>query len=821
MARSELPSGTVTLLFTDIEGSTKLLDELGAEGYSQALAEHRRILREAFEQGGGVEIDTQGDSFFVVFPTAPGAVEAARVAQSDLSVPVRMGIHTGTPLRTEEGYVGSDVHKAARIAAAGSGGQVLVSAATAALLKIDVLRDLGEHRLKDLSAPERIYQLGNGDFPRLKTLYQTNLPVPATPFLGRQRELAEIGTLLQRDGPRVVTLSGPGGTGKTRLAGQAAGEAADSYPDGVFWVALAPLHDPALVLEQAGQAVGSENGLADHIGDKRLLLLLDNFEHLIAAARDVAELLASCPNLRLLVTSRTLLHIQGEQAYPVLPLAPPEGVELFTVRARAADPAFVPTPAVEEICAKLDNLPLALELAAARVRVLSPEQLLERLGARLDLLTGGRDADPRQQTLRATLAWSHDLLDDAERGLFARFAVFTGGCTLEAAEQVADANVDGLQSLFDKSLLRRTDERFWMLETIREYAVERLAETGAEAELRRRHAEYFLRFAEEADRHDEAGGVLMSELAARIDLDYSNLRSALEWARDCDEGEVLLRLAAALAFYWGMRAAYRESRAWAGLALERASSPPEARMTLLRVAASRAMDEKDFARAEARVAEHRRLAEEVGDETEVLKGMNMAAWLAYEQGDVEAARNLWLRVREIYVEMGDLPYQAAMTVNIGLAALTSGDFRTALEYSTEAADLFRGLEESGTAVALQNCGWSAFALGDTALAGDSFREALVLAGRLGAPRIIASIACGLGAVFVTEHEEERGAQLLGAVSSLREELGIGFPDALEERVQEQAVADAKAALGEETFAAAWARGQAMQPDEIVKLCDDT
>jgi hypothetical protein len=243
-------------------------------------------------------------------------------------------------------------------------------------------------------------------------------------------------------------------------------------------------------------------------------------------------------------------------------------------------------------------------------------------------------------------------------------------------------------------------------------------------------------------------------------------------------------------------------------------------MRLLRVAASRAMDEKDFAGSEALIAEQRCLAEEVGDEIESLKGMNMAAWLAHEQGDVEAARNQWLRVRERYVEMGEPAYQAAMTVNIGLAALTSGDFRTGLEYSTEAAELFRGVDEHGTAVALQNCGWSAFGLGDTALARDSFREALVLAGRLGAPRVIASIGCGLGAVFVAEREEERGAQLLGAVSSLREELGIGFPDALEERTHEEAVADAKAALGEEAFAAAWARGQAMQPDAIVKLCDD-
>ena len=290
--RRELPAGTVTFLFTDVEASTQLLHGLGEERYAEALAEHRRVLRDAFGHHGGVEVDTQGDAFFVAFATAPSAIAAACEAQEALKVPVRMGLHTGTPLVTDEGYVGTDVHRAARIAAAGHGRQVLVSASTASLLEPSnsLLLDLGEHRLKDLSAPERIFQLGEEEFPPLKTLYRTNLPVPATPFLGREQELAQVVELLV--GTRLLTLTGPGGTGKTRLALQAAAASSDRYPDGVFWVPLASLRDPRLVLEQAAQAVGARNGLAEHVADKRLLLLLDNFEHLIEAATDLAALTA-------------------------------------------------------------------------------------------------------------------------------------------------------------------------------------------------------------------------------------------------------------------------------------------------------------------------------------------------------------------------------------------------------------------------------------------------------------------------------------------------------------------------------------------------
>ena len=350
-----LPSGTVTFVFTDVEGSTKLLNELGAEAYADALTEHRRVLREAFAEHGGAEVDTQGDAFFYAFPTAPGALAAAAEATEALAggpLRVRMGVHTGTPLLSEQGYVGTDVHRAARIAAAGHGGQVLVSSATRQLVDWG-LTDLGEHRLKDLSAPERIYQLGEQQFPPVKSLYRTNLPVPATPFLGRERELAEVLDLLGSGELRLLTLAGPGGTGKTRLALQAAGAAADAFPDGVFWVPLAALRDPDLVLEETALAIGADDGLAAHVADKSLLVLLDNFEHLIEAAEGVAELLAACPNLRLIVTSRELLRLREEQAYPVPPLQPDEGRELFLARARAADPGFATSDAVGELCARL------------------------------------------------------------------------------------------------------------------------------------------------------------------------------------------------------------------------------------------------------------------------------------------------------------------------------------------------------------------------------------------------------------------------------------------------------------------------------------
>jgi predicted ATPase/class 3 adenylate cyclase len=572
--RADLPSGTVTLLFTDVEGSTRLLHKLGAEAYAEALAEHRRVIREACAAEHGVEVDTQGDAIFVAFPAAPGALAAAGAMTEALAagpIRVRIGLHTGTPLLADEGYVGGDVHRAARIAAAGHGGQVLVSATTAALVDVE-LTDLGEHRFKDLGAPERVYQLGTGDFPVLKSLYRTNLPVPATPFLGRERELSEVVALIARDDIRLLTLTGPGGTGKTRLALQAAAEAADEYPDGVFWVPLAPLRDAGHVFDQAAQALGSSEPLKTLVGDRRMLLVFDNFEHVMTAASGLAGVLGVCPNLDVVVTSRELLQLHGEHAYLVPSLDERDGVALFLARARAVSPELEADGAVGELCEKLDNLPLALELAASRTRHLTPQQLLARLGERLDLLVGPRDADPRQQTLRATIAWSHDLLEPSERKAFARLSVFAGDWTTEAAEAIAEASFETLASLVDKSLVRWTGERYWMFETIREFAAGELDEAGETERLCRRHAEHYFDLARTLGftlESVEAGATQRHDVAI---AEHDNFRAAVDWAIDADP-LLGLRLATSLEMFWNSYSPFEASRMFEGL-VERVEEMP-------------------------------------------------------------------------------------------------------------------------------------------------------------------------------------------------------------------------------------------------------
>jgi predicted ATPase/class 3 adenylate cyclase len=568
---SELPSGTVTFLFTDIEGSTRLLDELGPEGYAQALVEHRSRLRDAFGRHGGVEVDTQGDAFFVAFPTAPGALAAAAEAQASLAagpVQVRMALHTGTPLVTEDGYVGVDVHRAARIAAAGHGAQVLVSATTASLLDENGLRDLGEHRFKDLAAAERVYQLGEAEFPPLRSLYRTNLPEPATPFLGRERELAEVTTLLQREDVRILTLTGSGGTGKTRLALQAAAETAEEYQDGITWVPLSALGDPALALtavaqamdiqEEVGQALADT--LAARLAGTRSLFLIDNVEHLLPAVAPELARLRDADGPTLLVTSRERLRLDGEQVWPVPPLDEADGVALFCARARSLDPSFTPTAEVDELCARLDNLPLALELAAARTSLFSPAQLLDRLAQRLDLLKGGREVEPRHMTLRATIAWSYELLDEQEQQLFCRLSAFPAGCSYEVAEAVCDADPDTLQSLIDKSLVRRRDTedapRYWMLETIREYAEELLEEHGEAASMRERVIDAAVDFAVAAEPGWRTGEGLTWLRRFRLELD--NLRQAIHWALEDGGGPRALTICAYLGWLWQAGGLLRE-----------------------------------------------------------------------------------------------------------------------------------------------------------------------------------------------------------------------------------------------------------------------
>ena len=535
MGGRRLPSGTVTFLFTDIEGSTRLLQEHGP-AYAVLLEEHRRAIREAFGRHDGVEVDTQGDAFFVAFSRAADAVAAAAEAQAALGtgpIRVRMGIHTGEPLVTQQDYVGMDVHRAARIAASAHGGQIVVSETTRRLVPADAaIRDLGEHRLKDLIGAERLFQLGDGDFPPLRTLDATNLPVVSTPLIGREQELEELVAMLS-NGTRLLTVTGPGGTGKTRLALQVAAELVGKLHDGVFWVSLAGLTDPELLPSEVAQTIGAPDDLTGFLRGRELLVLLDNFEHLLDAAPVVSAVLSACAQVRVLVTSRAPLRVAGEQEYRLEPLPQTQAAVLFAERARAVGREVAPDETVKEICRRLDGLPLAVELAAARTKLLAPERLLERLDSALAVLTSGtRDAPERQRTLRATIEWSYELLDSRARELFAELSVFSGTFPLEAAEEVCGAGLDDLGALVDYSLVKPIgDDRFMMLETIGEYALEKLREGNKEDELRRRHAGFFSALAEQAYAHRFDAE---AEWSARLESDHDDLRAALDWLSEND-----------------------------------------------------------------------------------------------------------------------------------------------------------------------------------------------------------------------------------------------------------------------------------------------
>lgn len=813
MAR-ELPAGTVTFLFTDIEGSTRLLDELGSERYAEALAEHRRAVREAFDRHGGVEVDTQGDAFFVAFPTAPAALEAAADAQTALAggpVRVRMGLHTGTPHLAEEGYVGADVHRAARIAAVAHGGQVLVSSTTAELVDGAQLRDLGEHRLKDLAAPQRIHQLGDAEFPPLKSLNQTNLPVPATPFLGREAELGEITRVLTESSARLVTLTGPAGAGKTRLALQAAAEASESYPDGVFWTPLSSLRDPALTLQAAAEALNAKNGLADRIARRKLLLLLDNFEHLIDAADELPGLLEACPNLRLMVTSRELLRLPGEQAYPVPPLEARDAMELFVARARAVDPSFEPVSAVGELCARLDYLPLALELAAARVTVLSPDELLERLSKRLDLLKAGRGADPRQQTLRATIEWSYDLLDEEGRRLLARLAVFAGGCTLEAAETVCEADVDALQSLVDKSLLRRRGERFWLLETVREYARERLEERGEADTVAEAHADYFFSLAERAwrGRPDENPDETRF-LAHEVD----NIRRAHNWTIETGDVERELRFSVAALWSLWARGNLRELLGWLTSALERATElDPWLRAEGFGAAALAAANCNERAPAREYAAESLGLARELGDKAQIEWALRV---LSFDEPDLDQRRRYLRECEELLRELGNESGRGWVTYLLGQAFADEGNFGQAHDTWERAAEIFQRLgrrwEVTNARVA---SAYALLAAGQSAVAEPMLREALHSALDLESVALVVESVAGLGAVRA-ESDPVTATRMFAAAETIADERGHPLALAYQQGVVYAALRQVRDDLAGQ-FDAEWESGKSLTLDEVVAL----
>jgi predicted ATPase len=819
----ELPSGTVTFLFTDVEGSTKLLLELGAEGYARALAEHRWLLRAAFAENGGVEVDAQGDAFFVAFPTATGAVAAAQAARQALAsgpIRVRMGIHTGAPHLADEGYVGEDVHKGARIAAAAHGGQVLLSKETRVLVA-DEVTDLGEHRLRDFAEPVWIFQLGSARFPPLKTISNTNLPRPASSFIGRQREVAEVTALLQ-DGARFVTLIGPGGSGKTRLAIEAAAELVPQFRNGVFWIGLAALRDPALVSEAVAQTLGAKDGLAEHVGERELLLLLDNFEQVVEAAPELADLLEACPNLRLLISSRELLRVRGEVAYAVPPLAALEAVDLFCQRSQLESDATI-----GELCGRLDNLPLAVELAAARTSVLTPAQILERLSQRLDLLKGGRDADPRQQTLRATIEWSYDLLDEEQR-LFARLAVFRGGCTLESAEDVCHADLDGLKSLVEKSLLGHSGERFWMLETIREYALERLEISGEAEELRRRHADYYLAFAEEAEPH--LRGVSPQDWLARLEHDHDNLRAALDWLEASGDAELVLRLTGALATFWGTKGQVAEGRRRLDNALAVDKRPTAARAKALNGAADLAYGGGDAATARLHAEEALALNRGLGDRRGTALSLFNLGYAAAVEADLAANQQLahksTLLYREsqafheqsveLFEELGDEHYALMAMYQLSYAQIQLGNHERGKELRESILRRARATSDAQVE-SLALGGLVRFAFGE-----DRLEDALLLLNeavrielRFGDLRRIAMLLGRCANALAHLKQAERSAQVLARALAIYEETGASIPWTARE--DEETLALLRDQLDEAAFEEAWGRGQTLNLDDAAAL----
>ena len=814
MSRRDLPGGTVTFLFTDVEGSTRLLHEHGAR-YADLLADHRRALREAFARNAGVEVDTQGDAFFVAFPTAAGAVAAAMEANDALGtgpIRVRIGIHTGEPIVTEEGYVGIDVHRAARIAGAAHGGQIVLSEATRSLVDVAV-RDLGEHRLKDLTGAERLFQLGGGDFPPLRTLDATNLPVVSMPLVGREQELEELVALLS-NGTRLLTLTGPGGTGKTRLALQVAAELVGTLHDGVFWVSLAGLSDSELLLSEIAQTIGAPDDLGGFLRGRELLLLLDNFEHLLDAAPAVSTALASAGGLRVLVTSRMPLHISAEREYRLDPLPTDDASTLFVERARGVGRDVTRDDTVGAICRRLDGLPLAIELAAARTKLLAPERLLERLESVLPLLTGGvRDAPERQRTLRATIEWSYDLLDEAGKKLLARLSVFAGGYPISAAEEVCDADLDGLAALVDASLLKPVgDDRLLMLETIREYAGEKLGVLGEAVELRERHGRFFAALAEEAYAHRFGAEV---EWSSRLDADHDDLRAALDWLAATDAGGAL-ELAGALGWYWLSRGLLAEGCGRLAGVLEASQVTDRVRARSLTASGALLARHGDVAGGRAQLEEAIALWREIGDRDELASALDVFGWLLiYDAGNESAALEAFEQSLELRRQLEDSAGEVRALVGVAQVLVALGESARAEAMSRDLLEMAGG-DPRSVHYGFHFLADCALIRGDTDEAEERYRESLRAALPLGDVIETSFEVEGVAMAAAGNGDPERALHLAGAVEALRESLGVSISIAFWDGFRERYLGPARDQLGTEADAV-WAEGRALAFDDAVEL----
>jgi predicted ATPase/class 3 adenylate cyclase len=906
-----LPTGTVTFLFTDIEGSTRLWEQ-DASAMRFALSRHDGILRSAVETNGGFVFKTIGDAICAAFSSAPEALGAALIAQRALHaeewdeggvIRVRMALHTGAVEEQGGDYFGPALNRVSRLLAAGHGGQTLLSLATQELVRDALpdgarLEDLGERRLKDLFRPEHVFQVTVPDlpseFPPLRTLenLRNNLPLQATPLIGREREVGEVCERLREEEIRLLTLTGPGGTGKTHLALQAAADVLEDFEDSVFFVPLAATTDPDLFYTEIAGALGlRESGdvpledlLKEYVGHRKLLLLLDNFEQILSAVPLVGELLSAAPRLKVLATSRIPLGIYGEHDYAVTPLSVPdtkrlppievlsqyEAVRLVIERAGAAKAGFEITsenaPAVAEICVRLDGLPLAIELAA-RVRLLPPKVLLTRLANRLKLLTGGaKDLPARQRTLRGAIEWSHDLLEEGERTLFARLAVFSGGRTLEAIEAICDAEGDlpvdaleGVSSLLDKSLLLREEtseeeSRFVMLETIHEYAREKLHESGEAAELRGLHSEYFLAFAEEAEA--ELEGPDQVSWMERLEADLDNFRAALSWLLEVGEAELALRIGGALRLFWRVRGHLSEGRRWLSEGLSGGDAAPagvraramlvlgdldvlqgdypqgeenlEAGLALCREAGDRrgeaqalnilgfvASQRNDLERAEKLLEESLGLSRKAGVPVEISSALNALAVLATFRNDYARATVLQEEGLGMARAAGDVRGIAVHTNNLGLFALARNDFERAEALLQEARELCWKLGDwLGVCLADINLGNLALAQNDFELAEKQglkvvldLRERAEVYGIDGALDILASVRASRG-------EIRRAARIWGGVEGYRDARGVPWePD--ERQMIEPHIEAARTRLDRAAWEEEWERGKSMTLDRTV------